>query len=103
MPNTAQDLVRQYQAVYERADREGRRLTRTETDEVAELIEAAQSEKALEERMKGLGGPASQGGAASSSRVRSPTTRGSRPIAWCRTRSDGIAGDRTETRPCKPF
>jgi hypothetical protein len=27
----------------------------------------------------------------------------SRPIAWCRTRSDGIAGDPTETRPCKPF
>jgi hypothetical protein len=28
---------------------------------------------------------------------------GSRPVAWCGTRSDGIAGDRTVTRPCKPL
>jgi hypothetical protein len=27
----------------------------------------------------------------------------SRPVAWCGTRSDGIAGRPTEPRLCKPF
>jgi len=49
MPKTAQDLVDEYQAIYDRADRAGRDLTSNERQRVASLIEDALTQKNIEE------------------------------------------------------
>jgi HK97 family phage major capsid protein len=61
VPRSAAELVRQYQQIYERADSEGRDLTRDETDRVADLVERAGKQKKLEDRINDFGlslGPA---------------------------------------------
>lgn len=61
MPRSAQDLVREYQAIYARADREDRDLTQAERSRVADLVGAARSQKAIEDKMQELGPAAGPG------------------------------------------
>jgi HK97 family phage major capsid protein len=56
MPKTARELVEEYQAIYARADAEGRDLTRDESGRVADLVEAAQSRKSIEDGIRQLSG-----------------------------------------------
>jgi hypothetical protein len=61
MPKSARDLVNAYNEIYERADAEGRDLTHAERDHVASLVEAARSQKSIEDGIRELGigaGPA---------------------------------------------
>jgi HK97 family phage major capsid protein len=55
MPKTAQALVSEYKRIYERADSEGRDLTRDERDQVADLVEAAQAQKSIDDRLREIG------------------------------------------------
>jgi HK97 family phage major capsid protein len=57
MPRSAQELVSEYQAIYDRADAENRDLTQAERDRVAALVEAAGAQKAIEDGIRELGGP----------------------------------------------
>jgi HK97 family phage major capsid protein len=59
MPKSARSLVSEYQAIYAAADEEGRDLTPSERDRVADLVDAATRQKAIDEKLKAFGGPAS--------------------------------------------
>jgi HK97 family phage major capsid protein len=56
MPRSARDLVAEYQAIYAKADETGRDLTQTERDRVADLVEAARSQKSIEDGIREIGG-----------------------------------------------
>jgi HK97 family phage major capsid protein len=55
MPKSAADLVKEYQAIYERVDREGRRPTREENERVQDLLEQAQEQKSIEDTLDRMG------------------------------------------------
>lgn len=57
MPKSAKALVEEYQAIYARADREGRQLNQHERNQVADLVEAAQFQKSMEDLGVRLGAP----------------------------------------------
>jgi len=61
MPRSAQELVSEYKLIYERADQEDRDLTQAERSRVADLVEAARSQKAIEDGMRELGPAAGPG------------------------------------------
>jgi HK97 family phage major capsid protein len=61
MPKSAQALVEEYQAIYARVDREGRRPTQAENARVQDLLEQALEQKAIEGLAREIGAPTSSG------------------------------------------
>jgi HK97 family phage major capsid protein len=55
MPKTARALVEEYQRIYERADSEGRDLTRDEMARVADLVDRAGEAKKLQDKIDEFG------------------------------------------------
>jgi hypothetical protein len=52
---SAAELVQAYKQIYERVDREGRRPTRQENEEIQDLLDRAIDQKSIEDKVSALG------------------------------------------------